>query len=240
MDQAVARAAALLETLARAGAPMRLTRLAEAAGLQKSTAHRLLKTWIALGYARQDADSGLYGPTLRMWELGSGVVMDHPVKRAASGFLQALHRETGETVSLLLRDGDDVLYLDKLFAARSIGFSTRPGSRVAAPLTAGGKAMLATDADAEAVVRRAAARHPLDVAAVMAELETVRRKGHSVSSGAPGVTSFGGARPARSGPATAAISVSMPAERAAGAGEARIVQALMSACAGLAEAVGPL
>ncbi len=242
MDQAVGRAVGLLEALARAGGPMRLTRLAEEVGLQKSTAHRLLKSWIELGYVVQEPDTGRYAPSLRLWELGAAVAVEHPVKRAAAGFLQTLHRETGETVSLLIRDGDDVLYLEKLFSPRSVRFSTRPGSRVAAPLTAGGKAMLATDPQARAVLDRVATRERLapDLAATLAELEVIRRRGWSASAASTGVASFGCALPARSGPATAAISVSAPSERLTGGGDDRIVQALLATCAKLAEAVGPV
>lgn len=232
MDQAVGRAVGVLETLVRAGAPMRLTRIAEAAGLQKSTAHRLLKTWIELGYVDQEPESGRYRATLRLWELGSAVLVEHPLKRAAAGFLHALQRETGETVSLLIADGDDVLYLDKLFSPRSMGFSTRPGSRVSASLTAGGKAILATDPDAAERLRGSEA--------LLAELAGIRERGYSRSVAQAGAVSFGCALPSRGGPAWAAISVSMPRERLDDPAEARIVQALLSTCAKLAESLGTL
>src|SRR3546814_7288592 len=101
MDRAVARGLAMLEVLAEAG-PMRLSRLAGEVDLQKSTVHRILQTLVALGYVEQDAETGTYGPSLKLWEMGSAVVVEHPVKRAASIFVQTLHKETGETVSLLV------------------------------------------------------------------------------------------------------------------------------------------
>lgn len=244
MDQSVSRAVALLEALSRSGAPMRLSRLAEATGLQKSTAHRLLRSWIALGYVEQEPETSHYRASLRTWELGSAVVMHHPVKRAASGFLQALHKDTGETVSLLVADGDDVVYLDKLFSPRSARFSTRPGSRVPAPLTAGGKAILATDPDAPARLERTAARlgpaPPFSVQAVLEELNEVRARGYSMSSAQAGAVSFGCAVATRPARAPAAISISAAAERMSPDVQDRLVEALMATCASLAETLGPL
>jgi DNA-binding IclR family transcriptional regulator len=242
MDQAVRRAVAILEAVARAPAPVRLKHIVEEVGLRKSTAHRLLRSWIELGYVTQEVASARYAPTLRLWELGSAIVDQHPVKRAASGFLQALHRETGETVSLLISDGDDVLYLDKLISPRSLRYSTRPGSRVAAPLTAGGKAILASDPDAAHRLARVAQRPgvSLDVDAMLDELAEIRRRGYSTSRAREGALSIGCALPGRGGRADAAISVSAPTDRLDATSEPRLIEALLSTCTRLAEQIGPV
>jgi len=150
--------------------------------------------------------------------------------------------ETGETVSLLTRSGDDVIYLDKLVSPRSVRFSTRPGSRVAAPLTAGGQAMLAHDPEARAVADRIAlklnGRRDFDADAFMIQLEATRARGYAISSANAGVVSFGCALLAKGGAATAALSISAPTERLNAEAEARIVEALLSTCARLAETVG--
>jgi DNA-binding IclR family transcriptional regulator len=192
MDRAVARSFQLLEALARARGGARLSDLAAETGLQKSTAHRILGTLCALGYAEQD-ESSRYRASLKTWELGAGVVAELPIRRAAAGFLQSLHRATGETVSLTILSGDDVVYLEKLVAPRPVRFLTRVGSRAPAVLTASGKAMLAVQPDAAEVVARANARRPINVSAIMAELDEVRRRGYAVSGYSPGVTSIGAA-----------------------------------------------
>lgn len=242
MDQAVSRALGILEALSRAAVPLRLSRLAAETGLQKSTIHRILQSLIALGYVEQEPETGRYAASLKMWELGSGVVMEHPVKRVAAPFLQALHKETGETVSLLVRSGDDVLYLDKLVSPRAVRFSTRPGSRVLAPLTAGGQAMLAQATDARAVVERTAGRlrdrRQMDIEGVMRTLQETRERGYSISSANAGVVSFGCVLLARDGPPTAALSVSAPLERLEGGAEAKVIEALRSTCARITETVG--
>lgn len=244
MDQAVSRSLAILEALAYADAPLRMSRLSEQVGLQKSTVHRILQTLIALGHVEQEAETGRYRASLKLWEMGSAIVAEHPVKRAASSFVQALHREVGETVSLLVPAGDDVLYLERLISPRTIRFSARPGSRVAALLTAGGRALLAQEPDLSATARRAMAAagadYPGDEAAAIAELETVRSRGYSISRDTPGVMSMGCAIAGRSGRPAAAISVSAPLERLSDAAQARIAHALQTTCAAVHNTVGPL
>ena len=243
-DSSVARALSVLETLAASPEPMRLSAVALRLGMQKSTVHRNLSALVRLGYAEQVEATSCYRATLKMWELGAGVIAEHPVKRAASAFLQSLHRATGETVSLTILSGDDVLYLDKIISPRPVRFTTRIGSRVPAPLTAGGKAMLAYASDARAIARRAAPRikanRRIDVDALLRELEDVRARGFASSSFSPGVVSFAAPVMARDGRAAAALSVSAPAERVGDKKRGEIIEHVMTACANMAERVGHL
>lgn len=237
----VPRTFAVLEVLAQSPEPMRLSAVALRLGLQKSTAHRILAALIGLGFAQQSAETGCYSATLKLWELGANVITEHPIKRAASGFLQELQRATGETVSLVIRAGDDVLYLDKMISPRPIRFTTRIGSRVPAPLTAGGKAILAHAPDAAAVLERTAAARPhLDLAALTDELAQAHERGYALGGYQPGVIGFAAPIMGRGSEAAAAISISAPAERVDEAGRKAIIEHLLSACASMAERVGRL
>jgi DNA-binding IclR family transcriptional regulator len=240
-EGAVPRALSVLERLARAPAPMRLTALANELGIQKSTVHRILSMLSALDYVSQDPATGCYGASLKMWELGAGVLAEHPVKRAAAGFLQKLHRVTGETVSLLIRAGDDVLYLEKLLSPRAMRPTTRAGSRVPAVLTAGGKAMLAHDPDVRRVAERCASRlrrERFEVASFLRQIETVRTRGYALSSSHPGVLSVGAAVFGSDDTPIAALSVSAPRERLTKTTQARIVEVTLATCAEMAEGIG--
>ena len=244
MDQAVARALGILEAVASSPGPLRLTRIAEAVGLSKSTAHRQLQTLVDLGYVVREPDTNRYGASLKLWELGSAVVGEHPVKRAATPFLHELHRQCGHTVSLLLPVGDEVLYLDKIISPRSAHFRTRPGSRAPAPFTSGGRAMLAYDPDARERVERVAeqvkARRVLDIDAFMADLPRVRTRGYAINLLNPEVVSIGCALLARDGKAAAALSVSSSSETMDEAEQGRVADALLATCSRLAELVGRL
>src|SRR5690348_5285015 len=113
-ESALSRAFSVLETLAGSREPMRLSVIAQQLGMQKSTTHRILSALAQLGYVEQDDMTSCYRVTLRLWEFGASAIAHHPVKRVASAFMQELHRATGETVSLTILSGDDVLYLDKI------------------------------------------------------------------------------------------------------------------------------
>src|SRR5262249_23149323 len=80
----VGRTVAVLELLALAPEPMRLSAIGVALGLHKSTVHRILVTLIALGYAEQDRETSCYRAHLRMWELAAALIAQHPLRRAAS------------------------------------------------------------------------------------------------------------------------------------------------------------
>jgi DNA-binding IclR family transcriptional regulator len=238
-DGAVARAFSVLEFLALAREPMRLSAVALTLGLQKSTAHRILATLAGLGYVEQVSETSCYRATLKLWELGAGMILEHPVKRAAAAFLRELQRSTGETVSLIILSGDDVLYIDKLVSPRAIRFTTRVGSRVPAPCTAGGKALLAYSPDAQAIIKRVAARNKgarrIEVDPLMRELAQVRKLGYAISTYSQGVISVAAPVMGRNGQAAAALSVSAPEERVNAKKKAEIIERVLSACTNMAE-----
>src|SRR5690606_35867403 len=185
-ESALGKGLRVLEQLARAGGAVRLSNLAADLGLQKSAVHRILQTLVEAGWATQEPDTGLYRASLKTWELGTVIVGSLPVKQAATPVLHELHRTTGETVSLTVLDGDDVLYLEKLLAPRPIGFTTRVGSRVPAPLTVGGRALLAYEPDFEAVVDRLLAERGEDLfdrKRALADIRKARKDGYVVGRG---------------------------------------------------------
>lgn len=230
--------------MSRARDPVRLSSIAADLELQKSTVHRILQTLGAMGYVSQEADTGRYRATLKTWELGSGVLNEHPIKRAAAPFLADLHRLTGETVSVMVMAGDDVLYLDKIISPRPVRFTTRAGSRVAAPLTAGGQAMLALEPDRRAILERVASRlrgeRDIDVETLLAALETVRVRGYAMSRNNPDVVSIGGAILGKDGRAAGALSVSAPTERTDADKQALIIESVRVTCTRMAETLGHL
>ncbi len=244
MTSAVAKSFRILEELSTRG-PLRLSTLADELGLGKSTVHRVLAELGELGYVEQEQESGRYRPTLRTWELGTAVVADLPVKQAAASALQDLHTATGETVSLVVRSGDDALYLDKLISPRPMRFTTRVGSRIPLPIPAGGKALLAASDDGPEVVARLAERPELtaliDVDKVVKELTAARRRGYAVaSSKARGVVSLAAAVIDRDQRPAAALAVSAPADHLDRQRRDEVAAAVVSTATRLSESLGRL
>ena len=213
METTVAKGFTILELLARSGGPMRLAAIAEQLDLQKSNVHRLVTTLSELGYVRKDSDTGRYGLTLRLWELGTAVRELHPARRAAAPYMQELHKATSETVNLSVLDGDDVLYIDKIMAPRELRFTSRAGSRAPAALVVPGRALLAHEPAARDIVERvaqAAKGRNIDVETYIGQLEEVRRKGYVAADSimTPGVLSVAAPILGRDGRSAAALSVS--------------------------------
>ncbi|MDD9966727.1 MAG: IclR family transcriptional regulator [Myxococcales bacterium] len=243
-DGPVVRAFGILERLACSHEAMRLSAIARDVGLQRSTVHRMLGLLTGLGYVEQVAETGYYRATLKLWELGQGLIVEHPVKRVAAAFLLDLHRTTQETAALSILDGEEVLFLDKIIAPRPAPFLTRVGSRVPAILTAGGKAMLSLSPDARSIAKRLVAttgrEQGLTLKGVLQELEDVRRQGYAVASYAPGVVAVAAPVMGRDGQGAAAISVSAPVQRLNAKKQAKIVECVLTTSAQIAERVGRL
>ncbi len=142
MDKSVVKAFNVLEILARSETPMGVTALSESAGLGKSNVHRLLQTFIELGYV-EASGSGSYRASLRLWEYGSLVVSRLNVRQMARPMMEDLARITRETVHLSELQRGEVLYLDKIESSEPVRAYTQLGGRAPAYCTATGKAMLA-------------------------------------------------------------------------------------------------
>ena len=113
-------------------------------GLVPSTAHRLLGTLVARGYAAQSPDSGRYLLGYKLLELTSGLQDRlHRLRTAARPHLEAIQAETGETTNLVVLEGRDVVYVDSVSGTRSVRLFTEIGRAIPAHTSGAGKALLA-------------------------------------------------------------------------------------------------
>ncbi|WP_405085090.1 IclR family transcriptional regulator [Microbispora sp. NBC_01389] len=134
------RALAILGAFDARHPRLTLTEIAARTGLALSTVHRLageLEEWRAL---RRGAD-GRFQVGRRLWELGQ--LAPDPLQEVARPWLQELFGDTGENVHLAVRDGLEVLYVDKVYGKRAVPILSRTGSRLPMHPTGVGKALLA-------------------------------------------------------------------------------------------------
>lgn len=110
--QVLERATLLLDVLAREDEPMPLKNLALATGLHTSTTHRILND-LVIGRYVERVDSGLYRLGMRLLELGSLVKVRLNVRSVALEYMRELHKITGQTVNLALRQGDEIVYVER-------------------------------------------------------------------------------------------------------------------------------
>jgi IclR family acetate operon transcriptional repressor len=149
---AIAKLVAVAEALVK---QRRLSRIANTAGLPISTVHRILQELVAHGWVREGEEHDyVLGPALI--RLAARAADDSDLARAARPALRALCERTGYTVHFGVRQGDEVVYLDKLEGRGAYGIRSQIGASISLHCTAMGKAILAALPDAE--VRRIAAR----------------------------------------------------------------------------------
>jgi len=130
-----ARGFAVLETFTPAWPTLTLSDIARRAALPLTTAHRLVGELCASGALERDGD-GSYRVGLRLWEIASLAPRGVPLREAALPFLEDLYEVTHENVQLGVREGREVVYIERIAGRRAVGVLTRVGGRF--PLHASG------------------------------------------------------------------------------------------------------
>ncbi|MDH3687466.1 MAG: IclR family transcriptional regulator [Myxococcales bacterium] len=132
----------ILLELQRAGSPLGVTAAARAAGLPKSSAHRLLQGLARRGLVEQDAQ-GRYRPGFVLVALGLGALETDPVVGAARPVLEEEAAALGETVFLTAVRGGRIAVLAKTEGTGFLRAAPQVGSTVPTHATAVGKLQLA-------------------------------------------------------------------------------------------------
>jgi len=182
----VARAFAVLEAFTPERPSLALSEVARRAALPLTTTHRLLAELCAAGALERDGD-GTYRIGLRLWEIASLAPRGVPLREAALPFLEDLYEVTHENAQLGVREGHDVVYIERIAGRRAVGVLTRVGGRF--PLHASGIGLVLL-AHAPESVQRGVLEGPLrrftdhtitDPARLRRVLAEVRRDGVAVS-----------------------------------------------------------
>ncbi len=215
------KAMRILECFSLQEPRLSLTDIARKVGLPLSTTHRILATLRGVGILEQEGNRDLYRLGLKLLELGSMVLANMEVHREALPFIEALSRESGETVHLGVFDGSHVVSIEKMDSPHGLASHVTIGKGAPAYCTAVGKALLAYQPEPalEHICRLGLNRHTpqtiTDPARLRKELEKVRASGYAVDEmeHQPGVRCV--AAPIRnySGNVVASLSISGPATR---------------------------
>lgn len=186
METTLAKGLKMLETVARSNGPRGVSELGRELGITRSNAHRLLQTLAALGYVRQDEERKQYEATLRLFELGSAVVAHRDIRTVSQPVMRALGRQVDENVILSVRDGSEVIVLDRVEGTRTLRTYTPLGSRNPIHCTSAGKLLLAY-APADIVddvmgsLQKFTARTIVAAAKLQAELQRIRAQGFAIA-----------------------------------------------------------
>lgn len=138
----VSRTLAILYAFDEEHRRLTLTQLAQRADLPVSTTYRLAGELVSRGALARQA-SGEYVVGRRLWDVGLLAPVQTGLRQAAAPFLTDIHAATRATVHLAIRDGTEVLYLERLSGHRSVPVVSRVGSRLPMHATGVGKVLLA-------------------------------------------------------------------------------------------------
>jgi DNA-binding IclR family transcriptional regulator len=188
--QAIQRAVNVLRELGKSGQRgLRIVDLSRRLSLERPTLHRILRCLVGEGLIAHDAQTKRYllGPTI--FELGIIVSPRFNLRDLCELTLDRIRAQTGDTVFLTVRSGDDGLVIDRREGSTPIrAMPLEIGSR--RPLGVGSSglalAMGLPDEEVRQIVARSAQRlneHRLKPASVLANIRKARELGHGYSRG---------------------------------------------------------
>lgn len=143
--QVIERMFMLIDVLASREEAISLKEISEKTGLHPSTTHRLLND-LATGRFVDRSQPGCYRLGMRLLELGNLVKNRLNVRDAALLPMRELHKLIQQPVNLSMRQGDEIVYIERAYSERSGMQVVRSiGGRAPLHLTSVGKLFLAAD-----------------------------------------------------------------------------------------------
>ena len=182
----LARALRILDAFSPDRPVMTLSEIARQIGMPVSTVHRLLAGLVEWG-ALERGDDGSYRVGLRLWEVGALAPRGQGLRERALPFLEDLSQITRENVQLAVREGTELVFVERIAGTGAVPVLSRVGGRFALTATGVGLVLLAhapPDVQEEvlaAPIERFTARTVTDPARLRHMLADVRTSGFAVS-----------------------------------------------------------
>jgi DNA-binding IclR family transcriptional regulator len=182
----LARALRILGAFSVDHPAMTLSELARRTHLPVSTVHRLLAGLVEWG-ALERGDDGFYRVGLRLWEVGALAPRGQGLRERALPFLEDLSQITRENVQLAVREGSQLVFVERIASTGAVPVLTRVGARFALTVTGVGLVLLA---HAPVVLQEEVLAAPIDrftpctvtdPAMVRHMLADIRRSGFALS-----------------------------------------------------------
>ena len=143
--QVIERLFSLMDVLASREDAISLKEISEKTGVHPSTAHRILND-LTIGRFVDRPEPGSYRLGMRLLELGNMVKARLNVRDAALAPMRDLHKLIQQPVNLSMRQGDEIVYIERAYSERSGMQVVRAiGGRAPLHLTSVGKLFLSVD-----------------------------------------------------------------------------------------------
>lgn len=219
--QVIDRVTALLEAITAHPEPSSLKYLSAETRLHPSTAFRILKA-LASHALVERTPAGRYALGVKLLQFGSHVHGKVDLLREAKPIMEWLCSQTGETVNLTVREGDEVVYVERVISNRMMRVEQVIGSRAPLHVTAVGKLFLAEDGEKacrEYARRTGLPRYTPNTLTLVTKLWSQIMRAHKQAyaldneEAEPGVACIGVPIHDRQGKMVAGLSISAPRER---------------------------
>jgi IclR family acetate operon transcriptional repressor len=185
--QSVVMTGQIIEALAAAGQPMRLTALANHLGEPKARMYRHLSTLKHLGFVEQDAQTECYKLGLKLAQVGQAAMEQFDMRRLVEPFALRLRDLTGQTTVLSIPASGDAIVSAAWEFPNPVMISVKLGYRLPAHASAQGRITLAfspLDLQQRVLARKLAACTPrtlTDAAKLRERLALIRKQLYEVS-----------------------------------------------------------
>lgn len=185
--QAVDRALSVLECFSVSRPEWSTLEIARELNLPKATVHRFLHSLECRGYVEQHPETRRWRLGIRILELARVLMAHMDVRRRVLPFMEALSREAGENVNLAVRDGTEMVYVERIEGRQFLSLDLRVGSRLPLHCSSMGKVLLAhvpepqrSELVRSIELRAYTPRTITQPEALVEELERVRLRGYAI------------------------------------------------------------
>lgn len=215
--QSIDRALRILDLFDEYETELKITDISVRMQLHKSTVHSLLKTLQSRNYIEQNVENGKYRLGMKLFERGNLVIRSLDIRTISKKYLIDLSVKTGNTVHLVILDGKEGIYIDKVEGSSATVLYSRIGRRIPVHCSAVGKALVAHKNGVELteildgyVYKQHTPNTLTNENAFIAELEKVRSNGYAMDKeeNEPGITCLAVPIWDHSGSVVAAMSMS--------------------------------
>lgn len=244
----VLRAAQILESFSLEKPTYSHSEISKKLGLNKTAVTRLLSSLEKAGLLEKDSESGRYGLTVKLYQIGSVYINRIGISEAARPVLSELAASCNESSHLSVLHDFEVLYIDKVECPRPIRMMSYVGRKLPAYCTGTGKVFLAHMSEPDlrsffrvVKMRQITPKTLISREALRRELAKVRMQGYAVDWAENEAEVVAVAAPVRdqTGEVVAAVSIAGPVYRITEEGvRERIVPAVMRAAAMISMRLG--
>lgn len=245
--QSVERALKIMDLFDERERELTITEISKRMNLHKSTIHSLLKTLQEQRYISQNEENGKYRLGMKLFERGNMVLSHFDLRNVARKYLEKLSARTNLTVHLVILDGQEGVYIDKVEGSGVTVLYSRIGRRVPIHTSAVGKALISTKTNSELdqflenyEYTKLTANSIGSKEELLEEIQKVRLSGYSMDNeeNEPGIVCFAVPIKDYSGKVIAGVSMSMPASKASEENRKKNVEMLKECSSNISKDLG--